>query len=131
MALSAALTTTAPSTVFAGYVINCYVTVSNSATNSVTIKDIEPAIKSTPSSFAKDKSSWTASPVSLVGNPVPGSGSQTFLLRVVFHGSTRGSSYNVPTYTTYDVGCIVYGADGSVTTPTPLTFTITQNTGGR
>lgn len=71
MALSAVLSTTAPSTVPAGYVVNCYITVTNSATNSVTLQDIEPAIKSTPITFLEDKSSWSVSPVSLVNNPVP------------------------------------------------------------
>ena len=131
MALSASLSTTAPSTVPAGYIVNCYITVSNSATNSVTLQDIEPAIKSTPISFLEDKSSFSVSPVSLVNNPVPGSGSQQYLLRVTFHGSNRGSSYTTPIYTTYDIGCRIFAADGSVTVPTPITLTVMQNTGGK
>lgn len=127
MALSATLSTTAASTVPAEYIFNCYITVTNSATNSVTIKEILPAIKSTPITFLEDESSFSVSPVSLVGNPVPGSGSQQFLLRVVFHGSTRNNTTNVPIYTTYDVGCRIFAADGSVTVPTPLTITVTQN----
>lgn len=131
MALSAVLSTTAPSTVPAGYVVNCFITITNSATNSVTIQDIEAAIKSTPISFLEDKSSWSVSPVSLVGNPVPASGSQQFLLRIVFHGSNRNNSTNVPIYTTYDIGCRIFSADGEVVTPTPITLTVMQNTGGR
>lgn len=131
MALSAVLSTTAPSTVPAGYVVNCYVTITNSATNSVTIQDIEPAIKSTPITFLEDKSSWTASPVSLVGNPVPASGSQQFLLRVIFHGSNRSGTYDTPNSSTYDIGCRIFAADGTVTVPTPLVLTVIQNTGGR
>lgn len=131
MALSAVLSTTAPSTVPAGYVVNCYITITNSATNSVTIKDIEPAIKGTPISFLEDESSFSVSPVSLVNNPVPGSGSQQFLLRIVFHGSNRNNTTNVPVYSTYDIGCRIFGADNSVVVPTPLTLTVIQNTGGR
>jgi hypothetical protein len=131
MALSATLSTTAPSTVFAGYVVNCYILVSNSATNSVTLQDIEPAIKSTPITFLEDKSSFSVSPVSLVDNPVPASGSQQYLMRITFHGSNRNNSTNVPLYATYDLGCRIFAADGSVTVPTPITITVQQNTGGR
>lgn len=129
MALSAVLSTTAPSTVPAGYVVNCYITITNSANNSVTIQQILPAIKSTPISFLEDESSFSVSPVSLVNNPVPGSGYQSFLLRVVFHGANNLGSYDVqsPNGVTYDLGCRIFAADGSVTVPTPLTLTVTQN----
>lgn len=130
MALSATLSTPL-STVPAGYIVNCEITISNSAANSVTITDIEPAIKSTAITFAEDRSSWTFSPVSLVGNPVPANGSQQFLLRVVFHGSNRNGTYDTPGTATYDLGCRIFAADGSVTVPTPLTVTVTQNTGGK
>jgi len=128
MALSAVLSTPL-SMVPAGYVVNCEITISNSAANSVTIKDIEPAIKSHVISFAEDRSSWAASPVSLVGNPIPAGGSQQFLLRVVFHGSNRLGSYDVsnPNGNFYDLGCIIYSADGEVVVPTPLAVTVTSN----
>ena len=119
------------STVPAEYVVNCEILVSNSSSNSITLTDIEPQIKSTPISFLEDKSSWTASPISLQCNPVPANGSQTFLLRVIFHGSNRNNSTNVPIYSTYDLGCIVYSSDGQVITPTPVTITVLQNTGGK
>src|ERR1700679_319420 len=125
MALTATLSTPL-STVPAGYIVNCEITISNTAANSVTIKDIEPAIKSHPITFAEDKSSWAASPVSLVGNPVPAGGSQQFLLRVTFHGSNRLGSYDVsnPNGTFYDLGCVIYSADGEVVVPTPLSVTV-------
>jgi len=130
MSLSATLSTPL-STVPAGYIVNCEITISNSASNSVTITDIKPAIKSTPISFAEDKSSFTFSPVSLVSNPVPANGSQVFLLRVIFHGSNRGGTYDTPNSSTYDLGCRIFAADGTVTVPTPLTVTVLQNTGGK
>lgn len=128
MALTAVLSTPR-STVPAGYIVNCHIVVSNSGAGPVTISSIEPKIKSTPISFAEDKSSWTFSPVSLQANPVPAGGSQQFPLRVIFHGANNLGSYDVPNpnSTTYDLGCIIYGSDGSVVTPTALTITVTQN----
>ena len=129
MSLTAILATSL-STVPAGYIVNCHITISNSASGPVTITSIKPQIKSTPISFLEDKSSWSASPISLSqSNPVPGSGSQQFLLRVVFHGANNLGSYDVPNPngTTYDLGCIIYASDGSVIVPTPIAMTVTQN----
>lgn len=130
MSLSATLATPL-TTVPAEYQVQCHITVSNSGASAVTIKQIRPAIKSTPISFLEDKSSFAAAFPGSAGLQVPAGGSQQFLMQVVFHGSTRGSSYDAPNYTTYDMGCIIYGADGSITTPTPIAMTVTQNTGGK
>jgi len=132
MALTAVLATPL-STVPAGYIVNCHITISNDASGDVTIKSIEPQIKSTPISFLEDKSSWSASPVSLQCNPVPASGSQDFLLRVTFHGANNLGSYDTqsPDSVTYDLSCIIYASDGTVITPDdPLTITVTQNNEG-
>lgn len=126
MAITAVLSTPL-STVPAGYVVNCHVTVSNSALVPVTIKQIVPNIKSTPITFLEDKSSWTASPVSLDVPQVPASGSMQYLLRVVFHGANNGSSNDNPINATSDLGCIITVGDGTVVVPTPLTITVTQN----
>lgn len=128
MALSAVLSTPL-STVPAEYQVQCHITVSNSGTNAITVKQIRPAIKSTPISFAEDKSSFTAAFPGASGQQVPAGGSLQFLMQVVFHGANNVGSYDVPNPngTTYDMGCIIYAADGSVTTPTPLTMTVTQN----
>ncbi len=126
MALTATLSTPL-STVPAGYVVNCHIRVSNSLSNPVTLKQIVPNIKSTPISFLEDKSTFSASIVSLDVPQVPGSGFMDYLLRVVFHGANNGSSYDNPINTTYDLGCIIYGSDGSVVVPTPIALTVTQN----
>lgn len=126
MALSASLSVPL-STVPAGYVVNCHITVSNSATNGVTLQQIIPQIKSTPISFLEDKSSWSASPISLDSPQVPGSGSQSYLMRIVFHGANNGGSYDNPINTTYDLGCIIYGSDGEVVSVSPIQITVTQN----
>ena len=130
MALSASLATPL-TTVPAGYQVQCHITVSNSGASAVTIKQIRAAIKSTPISFAEDKSSYVAAFPGSSGQQIPAGGSMQFLMQVVFHGSTRGSSYDTANYTTYDMGCIIYGADGSVTVPTPIAMTVQQNTGGK
>lgn len=129
MALSAVLSTPL-SNVPAGYIVNCHITITNSGSGPVTIKHIAPNIKSTPISFSEDKSSWSASGISLAqSNPVPGSGSQQFLMRVVFHGANNIGSYDVPNpnNATYDLGCVIFASDGSVVVPTPLAITVTQN----
>jgi len=128
MSLSATLATPL-TTVPAEYQVQCHITVSNSASYPVTIKQIRPAIKSTPISFLEDKSSYA---VSLPGSgsvQIPAGGSHQFLMIVVFHGANNGGSYDVQDVngTTYDMGCIIYGADGSVIVPTPIAMTVTQN----
>ena|ERR1700677_901932 len=130
MALSATLATPL-TTVPAEYQVQCHITVSNSASYPVTVKQIRPQIKSTPISFSEDKSSFTAALPGSSGQVIPASGSMQFLMQVVFHGSTRGSSYDSPNYTTYDMGCLIYGADGSVLSVTPIAMTVQQNTGGK
>lgn len=130
MALTATLATPL-TTVPAEYQVQCHITISNSGSSAITIKQIRPAIKSTPISFLEDKSSYAAAFPGSAGLQVPAGGSQMFLMQVVFHGSTRGSSYSTANYTTYDMGCIIYAADGSVIAPTPIAMTVMQNTGGK
>lgn len=128
MALSATLSTPL-STVPAGYQVQCHITISNSGGSAVTIKQIRPSIKSTPISFSEDKSSYAAAFPGAGGLQVPAGGSQQFLMQVVFHGANNVGSYDVPNPrgTTYDMGCIIYAADGSITVPTPIAMTVTQN----
>lgn len=130
MALSATLSTPL-TTVPAEYQVQCHVTVSNSGSAAVTIKQARPNIKSTPITFAEDRSSFAAAMSGAAGTVVPAGGSTQFLMQVVFHGSTRGSSYDTANYTTYDMGVIIFAADGSVTVPTPIAMTVQQNTGGK
>ena len=64
MALSASLATPL-TTVPAEYQVQCHITISNSGSSAVTIKQIRPAIKSTPISFSEDKSSFVAASLDL------------------------------------------------------------------
>lgn len=126
--LSASLATS-NSSVPAGYMVNCHITISNaSVTSPITIQQIVPQIKSTPIPFSEDKSSWSFSPVSLEQNPIPASGSREFLLKVVFHGANNYGTYDSsPNNSSYDVSCIIYGSNGEVISPTPLVITVSQN----
>jgi hypothetical protein len=128
MALSAVLSTPL-TTVPAEYQVQCYITVSNSAAYPVTVKQIRAAIKSTPISFLEDKSSYVAAFPGSSGQQIPAGGSMQFLMQVIFHGANNGGSYDVPNVngTTYDMGCRIFGADGSVIVPTPIAMTVTQN----
>lgn len=130
MALSATLATPL-TTVPAEYQVQCHITVSNSAAYPVTVKQIRPQIKSTPISFLEDKSSYAAALPGSSGQIIPAGGSMQFLMQVVFHGSNRGGTYDTPNSATYDMGCIIYGADGSVSSVTPIAMTVLQNTGGK
>jgi hypothetical protein len=60
---------------------------------------------------------------------VPAGGSVSQLMQVIFFGANNQGSYDVPNpnNVTYSVGCIIYAADGSVSTVTPATVTVTQN----
>ena len=130
MALTATLSTPL-TTVPAEYQVQAHITISNSGGAAVTVKQIRPQIKSTPITFAEDKSSFSASVLGASGTVVPAGGSTQVLMQINFHGSNRTNTTNVPTYTTYDVGCVIYGADGEVVAATPITMTVTQNTGGK
>jgi hypothetical protein len=130
MALSATLSTPL-TTVPAEYQVQCHITVSNSGAAAVTVKQIRPQIKSTPITFLEDKSSFAAALPGSSGQIIPAGGSMQFLMQVVFHGSNRGGTYDTPNSATYDMGCIIYGADNSVTSVTPIAMTVLQNTGGK
>ena len=128
MAISASIS--APvSTAPANYLVNCQITISNSAAYAVTVKQIRPRIKSTPITYAEDKSSWTAVVPGAGGLQVPAGGSVTQLMQVIFFGANNGGSYDIPdpNSTTYSMTCDIYTADGVITNPTPITITITQN----
>lgn len=130
MALSATLATPL-TTVPAEYQVQCHITISNSGSSAVTIKQIRPAIKSTLISFLEDKSSFAAANLDANGLQIPAGGSAQALMVVVFHGSNRGGTYDTPNSATYDMGCIIYAADNTVTVPTPIAMTVIQNTGGK
>jgi|ERR1700677_2485000 len=128
MAISA--TISAPLSVLpANYMLNCQLTISNSGANAITIKQIRPQIKSTPITFLEDKSSWQSTIPGAGGLQVPAGGSVNQLMQVIFFGANNQGSYDVPNpnNVTYSLGAIIYAADGSVTSITPITVTVTQN----
>lgn len=98
--------------------VTASVTVSNSGGADVAIKEIVPKIKITNETFPQDASS-VAPGKCLVPQVVPAGGSALYIFDVCFHASSF--------FSTYDVGCLIYGADGSIVSPTPATIPITQS----
>ncbi len=123
MALSATVTlnnSSAP----VGQTIRAFITVTNTNPTATTILYIIPQIKQTGNTLPVDRSAYGAGPVAQPGNiPVPAGGSEVFTMDVAFY--TPSLIIDGSTQTTYDVGCLIAGSDGSVFSPTPATCSIT------
>lgn len=104
--------------------VRAVVTVSNSdLTNAVTILNIVPFVQNTP--FPKPPNVSAAVGQCLSNKPVPPSGSTVFVWDTNFHSVNPKSNYDTPTLNnTYNIGCLIYGDDGSVTSPTVQTVTV-------
>lgn len=101
------------------------VTVSNSGGAPVTMNTITPRVIFTGDGVTEDASSISTHEVllgPLFNSVVPAGGSTIFNFPLVVHAPSTGV---LGTGTgTYSVNCIIYGADGSVTTPTAATLTV-------
>lgn len=96
--------------------VTASVTVTNSVASPVALLEIVPRIKITNQTFPHDGSSVAIGKVEVINQPVPASGSALYIFSITFHASSLSS--------TYDVGCLIYGADGELVSPTPATITI-------
>jgi hypothetical protein len=124
MAITATIALT-PSTIVAGNPkgVTAELTVSNSGSDDVTIRNVTPIAEVHGGSAA---SVCVASGVPPIGPgfniTVPAGGSLVIPWGVVAHGPTaRGTNY-------YDIGAEVLTSDGSITRPTVATLTVTEPT---
>src|SRR5208283_4725148 len=123
MALSAVISLSVASAPV-GQVVTPVITVSNSNATATTILYIIPQIKQTGNTLPLDRSAFGAGPVSQPANvPVPAGGSEAFIMPVAFY--TPSLIIDGSIQTTYDIGCLIAGSDGSVFSPTPVTVSIT------
>lgn len=100
--------------------INAVVTVSNSGGSPINITTILPQIMATSDSEPEDAASYSTREAMITpyNTSVPAGGSSIFNFATVFHKPS--------TNTTYTVGCMICGADGSIIFPSAATVTITS-----
>lgn len=123
MSLSATVTLNTASAPV-GQTVRAFITVTNTNPTATALLYIVPQIKQTGNTFPLDRSAFGAGPVAQPGNiPVPAGGSETFTMDVAFY--TPSLILDGAIQTTYDVGCLIAGNDGSVFSPTPATVSIT------
>src|ERR1700677_150535 len=123
MSLSATVTLNVSSAPV-GQVVTPVITVTNSNATATSILYIIPQIKQTGNTLPLDRSAYGAGPVAQPGNiPVPAGGTQAFIMPVAFY--TPSIILDGAIQTTYDIGCLIAGSDGSVFSPTPVTVSIT------
>ena len=124
MALSATMSLNGISSAVVGQVVNAVITVSNSNANATSILYIIPQIFQTGNSLPVDRSSYGGGPVAQPGQiPVPAGGSEIFVMPIAFY--TPSLILDGAIQTSYTVGCLIAGSDGSVFSPTPVTISIT------
>lgn len=106
-----------------GQTVRAFITVTNTNASATAILYIIPQIKQTGNTLPVDRSAYGAGPVAQPGNiPVPAGGSEIFTMDVAFY--TPSLIIDGSIQTTYDVGCLIAGNDGSVFSPTPATVSI-------
>jgi hypothetical protein len=124
MSLSASISLNGISNAQVGQIVNAVITVSNSNVSATSVLYILPQIFQTGNSLPVDRSTWSGGPVAGVGNiPVPAGGSEIFVMPIVFQ--TPSLILDGAIQTTYTIGCLIAGSDGSVFSPTPVTISIT------
>jgi len=97
--------------------VRALLTVSNSGGNPVTILNVSPFVQN--SAFPEPQLSSTAIGQVVANVIIPAGGSNTLVWDTNFHNANPPSNYDVPTLNNnYNIGCLVYGDDGSVTSPT-------------
>ena len=103
--------------------VRALLTVSNSGANPVTILNVVPFVQST---VAPNPNSTTSAIGQVVANVViPASGSNTLVWDTMLEtGNPTGNYDSPPSQNAYNIGCLIYGDDGSVTSPTVQTVTI-------
>ena len=103
--------------------VRALLTVSNSGANPVTILNVAPFVQNT--AFPEPQNSSTAIGQVVANVIIPPSGSNTMVWDTNLHTANPKTNYDVSTLSnTYNIGCLVYGDDGSVTSPTVQTVTV-------
>jgi hypothetical protein len=102
-------------------------TISNSGANPVTILNAVPKAKSTAEMYANQ-----ATPIALakIICPViiPAGGSNTLVWDTMFMQPNPTTTYDSPAVQSpYNITCLLYGDDGSITEPTTQTVSIQPN----
>lgn len=113
-----------------GQPITATVTVSNSGGGSVNILSIDPIVVATSGSTIRSVPVAVGVPPTGQGSTVAVAASGTLALSwtLVFHHPYKGNTETEAEKSSqvYDVGCIVYGADGSISSPTVTTVTVSN-----
>jgi hypothetical protein len=110
--------------------VRALLTVSNSGGNPVTVLNCVPFVQNT--AFPEPQNSSTAIGQVAPGTVIPAGGSNTLVWDTNFHTANPMTNYDTSTLSnTYQIGCLIYGDDGSVTSPTVQTVTVvpTKNYG--
>lgn len=103
--------------------VRALLTVSNSGGNPVTILNVAPFVQN--SAFPEPQLSSAAIGKVVANVIIPASGSNTMVWDTILHTANPKTNYDVSTLSnTYNIGCLVYGDDGSITSPTVQTVTV-------
>lgn len=103
--------------------VRALLTVSNSGANPVTILNVAPFVQNT--AFPEPQLSSAAIGQVVANVVIPASGSNTLVWDTNIHSTNPKSNYDVPTLNnTYNIGCLIYGDDGSLTSPTVQTVQV-------
>lgn len=104
-------------TVPAAYQINAQVNVANAALSDIILLRIVPQVRETSS--GSDVTSHCEISIDISKNPrVLAGSSNNYLMKVIFHAPSLSG--------TYDLNCDVYGTNGELVSPSPVTVTVTR-----
>jgi len=103
--------------------VRALLTVSNSGANPVTILNVVPTVQS---SVAPNPNSTTSARGQVVANVIiPAGGSNTLVWDTMLETANPTTNYDVaPSQNNYNIGCLIYGDDGSITSPTVQTVSV-------
>jgi len=102
-------------------------TISNSGANPVTILYAVPKCKSTAEMYMNQATSKALAQLDK-NVIIPAGGSNTIVWDTMIMQPNPTTTYDSPAaQSTYDIGCLLYGDDGSLTDPTTQTVTIQPN----
>jgi hypothetical protein len=103
--------------------VRALLTVSNSGANPVTILNVVPFVNST---VDPNPNSVSAAIGQVIANVViPAGGSNTLVWDTMIETVNPPSNYDTPpANNNYNIGCLIYGDDGSITSPTVQTVLV-------
>lgn len=104
--------------------VRALLTVSNSGGNPVTVLSVVPFVQN--SAFPNLPNYQTNAVGQVVANVIiPAGGSNTLVWDTMLETANPTTNYDSPpSQNAYNIGCLIYGDDGSVTSPTVQTVTI-------